>query len=448
MTLLFGYWVFVCVKNVSVFKSLVVNFQDFKNSIQSCVRSRALIFGFLATAFEWYDYALFGYFAALIGQQFFPSEQPLTSILSSFAVFASGFAMRPLGAILFGYIGDRIGRKKALITSLIMMSIPTMALGFLPNYQSIGISASLGLVAIRLCQGLAVGGNYGGSFIYTIEHAQPKHKGLSGSLAMFGTLGGLFLGSGVATLLSAVMSTESLQAFGWRIPFMFGGVSAFIGYYIRDHLPELATQEQEEHDNHAPLKVIRKKYKSNTLKAIGMILLDGVGIYVLFVFMATYASLFLKLPQNQVLLANTITMTLLVITIPFFGWIGDKVTQKEILKVASLSFLFLPIPLFALLVYSPSLSSLLLLQFVFSIVMGAVYGALPAAVVSSFPHSVRYTACGLAFNISVAIFGGTAPFVITGLIQLTGQLMTPAFILTIVGMLAYISVLKSKFRYK
>lgn len=431
-----------------MFKDFCINFKDFKDSVSACVRSRALIFGFLATAFEWYDYALFGYFAALIGQQFFPSTHPLTSVLSSFAVFASGFAMRPLGAILFGYIGDRIGRRKALLTSLFMMAIPTMALGFLPNYQSIGISASLGLVVIRLCQGLAVGGNYGGSFIYTIEHASPKHKGLSGSLAMFGTLGGLFLGSGVATLLSIVMSADSLQNFGWRVPFMLGGLSAFLGYYIRDHLPELAKQEQDEHDEHTPLKIIRKKYLGNTAKAIGMILLDGVGVYILFVFMATYASLFLKIPQNQALIANTITMTFLVITIPLFGWIGDKITQKKVLKGASIGFIVFSIPLFSLLVYHPGFASLLLLQLVFSIVMGAAYGALPAAVVSSFPHSVRYTACGLAFNISVAIFGGTAPFVVTGLIHLTGQLMTPAIILTIVGIISYVSVQKSKFRYK
>lgn len=409
-----------------------------KASVSTTLNPKALVFGSLASAFEWYDYALFGYFAAIIGQQFFPSVHPLTSLLSSFAVFASGFAMRPLGAIGFGYIGDRIGRKKALILSLVLMAVPTTALGFLPTYNSIGLYASIGLVIIRLLQGLAVGGNYGGSFIFTIEHAPAHQKGFAGSLAMFGTLGGLFLGSGVAALLGMFLSIENLHSFGWRIPFLLGSLSAVLGYYIRNHIPEIHREEDEE-VHQLPIRRIWERKRSTLFKAIGIILLDGVGVYVLFVFMTTYATLFLGLPESAVLLINTLCMLSLVVFIPIFGWLGDHLTQRFILKGVSLCFLCLSIPLFSLLIYAPSIGSLLVLQSVFAVVIGAAYGALPAAVVSAFPHSVRYTACGLAFNISVAVFGGTSPFVVTGLIHLTGYLIIPAVVLTIVGGISFLS---------
>lgn len=409
------------------------------NSVTHKFNYRALAFGSLATAFEWYDYALFGYFATIIGQQYFPSEHALTSLLSSFAVFASGFAMRPLGAICFGYIGDRLGRKKALILSLILMAIPTTAIGLLPTYQSIGISASVLLLLIRLLQGLAVGGNYGGSFIFTIENAPPKNKGFAGSLAMFGTLGGLFLGVGAATLMEGILSPQELRSFGWRIPFLLGCLSPLIVLLIRRRVPETQTAHDEENRT-GPIKEVMQHHKANVMRAIGVILLEAVGIYVIFVYMTTYATHFLHLPDSKVLLINTVCMASLVIFIPFFGWLGDKISQKKLLQAAALAYLFLPIPLYAWLIESPSLSALLTLQIIFSVVVGAIYGGLPALVVTAFPKDVRYTACGLAFNVSVAVFGGTSPFVVTGLIQLTDWLIIPALVLTLVGVVALISI--------
>lgn len=413
--------------------------QDYNAAILQATRSKALIFGSLSSAFEWYDYALFGYFAALIGQQFFPTSDPYTSLLSSFAVFASGFAMRPIGALFFGYIGDRIGRNKALVLSLVMMAVPTAALGLLPTYESIGIAASISLVLIRLFQGLAVGGNYGGSFIFTIEHAPIGRKGVAGSFAMFGTLGGLFLGSGVATIMGSILPTNIMEAYGWRIPFLLGALSGVVAYYIRHHIPESQDERAEISSEQAPATIVIKQHLSSLFKTMGIILLDGVGVYILFVFMTTFAHTFLHLPQNSVLLINTVTMASLVITIPFFGWLGDRVGQKVILQSVSIAFLALSLPLYYFLITKPSLFSLSLLQAIFSIVIGAAYGALPAAVVSAFPHHIRYTACSISFNVSVAVFGGTAPFVATRLIQLTDNLLTPAFMLMAVGLISLVS---------
>ncbi|MCX7338067.1 MAG: MFS transporter [Alphaproteobacteria bacterium] len=407
---------------------------------QSRLDLKAVFFGSLASAFEWYDYALFGYFAAIIGKLFFPSEDPLTSLLSSFAVFASGFAMRPLGAIWFGYIGDRMGRSKALTISLVMMAVPTTLLGLLPTYDRIGIWASFGLVFMRLLQGFAVGGNYGGSFIFTIEHAPSHQKGLAGSLAMFGTLGGLFMGSGVAALLGNLLTPETLHSIGWRIPFLFGSLSAVLGYVINKRIPESQWQNKTERNHRQlPVQNVWNNYRLAVIKCIGIVLLDGIGVYILFVFMTTYATVFLHLSESKVLLVNTACMLSLVVMIPAFGWLGDRISQRTLLKWVSMCFILFSIPLFSLLVYKPCMRTLLLLQASFAIVVSGAYGALPAAVVNSFPRSVRYTACGLAFNISVAVFGGTSPFIVTGLIHLTGSLMVPAIVLTIVGGISFLS---------
>jgi len=423
------------------------SFKDFKNALCFLFQnSHASLLGALSSAFEWYDYALFGYFTLLISQQFFPSSDPFSALLSSFAIFASGFAMRPLGAILFGYIGDRMGRQKALVLSLIMMAIPTVLLGLLPTYDMIGMGATIMLILIRLLQGLAVGGNYGGSFIYTIEQAPDPYKSLAGSLAMFGTLGGLLLGSGVAFLSNLLFTSEHLLSFGWRIPFLLGGFSVVVAHKIRkmDSSSEVSSLSTGSVDSHKktplPVTMVCKNYLAQVLKAIAIILLDGVGVYILFVFMTTYATVFLKLPSEAVLFMNTLTMAGLVLVIPIFGYLGGIYKPQHILKGVALGFLGLSLPLFSWLVTSPSLLSLGCLQGIFALLVGAAYGALPATIVSMFPSAIRYTACGLAFNISVGVFGGTAPFIVTSLVHCTDSLFIPGILLTLVGACSFFAL--------
>lgn len=199
---------------------------------------RNVVAGALATLFEWYDYAVYGYFAVIIGKNFFPAADSLTELMSTFAVFATGFVMRPLGAIVFGFIGDKFGRRKALSLSVIMMAIPTCILGILPTYQQIGIVAPILLIIIRLVQGLAVGGNYGGSFVFAIEHAKPNKEGFIGSLVMVGVIVGILLGSAAAAIFSHLLSPDSLELWGWRIPFLLGIVAIFSGLYIKEYTEE------------------------------------------------------------------------------------------------------------------------------------------------------------------------------------------------------------------
>lgn len=401
-------------------------------------RNNTTLLGALSCAFEWYDYALFGYLTTTLATLFFPNNDPKTALIFSFAVFASGFIMRPVGAIFFGYIGDHIGRKRALTLSLFAMAIPTVLLGALPTYTQIGGYAPILLIILRLLQGLAVGGNYGGSFILSIENAPNGQKALAGSLATFGTLGGLFFGSAVILILNMILNEQEVLSFGWRIPFALGGLSTFVAFAIRKYVPEDPPKKTTHQA--APIKEIMKNQKLDTLKAIGIILIDGVGIYLALVYMTTYATTFLHLPATSVLFVNTIAMGLLVLFIPFFGYLGDRFgAQKILLKVAYI-LLIVSLPLYLLLNAIPHILIFLFLQIVFAMLISAAYGTLPYTVVGIFPKSSRYTATGLAFNISVAAFGGTAPLVVTYLIQKTNWMWTPGAVLSIVGFIGYISI--------
>lgn len=418
-------------------KTIFSHFSSFVKAFQSVFGySRSTLLGSLASTFEWYDYSLFGYFAPLISQHFFPQNNARLSLLYTFSVFACGFLMRPLGATLFGFIGDRKGRKQALFLSLCCMAAPTTLLALIPNYNSIGYWAPTLLILLRLLQGLAVGGNYGGSVLFVIEHAPPTHKSLAGGFAMFGTLGGLFLGSGSIFILTALLTTDQMVTFGWRIPFLLASLSAIIAYYIHRYAPETSSVQATVKK---PLSIIIDHYLPKVLRSIAIIMLDGVGIYILFVFMTTYATVFLHLPEQQVFLSNTLGMGLLVMLIPFFGHIADQYNPQTIIKYIASAFILLPLPCFIWLTTNPSLWALFSLQLIFAIVISAVYGTLPILIVSTFPREIRYTACGLSFNISVAVFGGTAPFLVTSLIQNTGSLMIPAFFLVIIGIIAYLS---------
>lgn len=412
---------------------------------------RNIMAGALASMFEWYDYAVYGYFAVIIGKNFFPAEDSLTEVMSAFAVFATGFIMRPLGSILFGYIGDKFGRRHALSLSVIMMAIPTCLLGLLPTYQQIGISAPILLVIIRLVQGLAVGGNYGGSFVFSIEHAKPHKEGFAGSLVMVGVIVGILLGSAMATLFSHLLSVDSLNAWGWRIPFLLGIVALFVGVYIKEYTTETPCfQEiQDEIDKRSgfPLTILLRQYKYKIAQAIGFILFDVVGIYIFFFFLTTFLTTHRSMPLHTVLTMNTINLICMVVFIPLFGILADRVGYKKLMFAVAFSFLVLSYPAFV--IFSEGTLTLCwLMQLLFAIIMAAVYGVLPVAIVELFPVEIRYSASSFVCNISAAIFGGTAPWFATWLISETGLLTAPAFYLMFISIIGFVSIKYMKFTNK
>ena len=405
---------------------------------------KAIIVGSFATLFEWYDYALYGYFAPVIARQFFPSEDSYLSLLMTFAAFATGFIVRPLGAVFFGYLGDRLGRKYALSLSVILMAVPTAIIGVLPTYSDIGALAPILLILIRVTQGLAVGGNYGGAFVFVIEHAPDNKKCLAGSCLMVGTIGGILVGSAMAALLSWVMDPESLADWGWRIPFVLGLLATLAGLYMRKKVPE--TPEFEAQKNLTDLAKIPagdvfKYHKKRLVTAVMSILPDVIGIYVMFFFMTTYLTEMVGWEMNTALTVNTINLCLMVAIIPFFGWLSDIVRPIRVMRWVAISFIITAIPCFILLSEYQGVLAVLA-QTVFAISIGAYYGSMPAAIVSFFPTELRYSASALSFNISAAIFGGSTPWVCTWLIRSTDIIISPAFYLVLTGLVTSVALMR------
>jgi MHS family proline/betaine transporter-like MFS transporter len=405
---------------------------------------KAIVVGSFATLFEWYDYALYGYFAPVIAKLFFPSEDSYLSLLMTFAVFAIGFVVRPLGAIFFGYLGDRIGRRYALSISVILMAIPTAFIGILPTYNDVGALAPVLLIVIRLIQGLAVGGNYGGAFVFVIEHAPANKKCLAGSCLMVGTIGGILVGSAIATLFSWLLSADALSEWGWRIPFLLGLLATFAGLYMRKKVPETPEfKAQSDMDDlpKVPAIEIFKNHKKRLFTAIMSILPDVIGIYVMFFFMTTYLTEMAGWEMNAALTVNTINLCLMVAIIPFFGWLSDIIKPIIVMRWVAISFILFAIPCFMVLSDQPSILAILA-QTVFAISIGAYYGSMPAAIVGYFPTELRYSASALSFNLAAAIFGGTSPWVCTWLIKYTGVIISPAFYLVITGVITSIALIR------
>ena len=368
--------------------------------------------------------------------------------MSAFAVFATGFIMRPLGAILFGYIGDRLGRRKALSLSVVMMAISTCLLGVIPAYHQIGILAPIFLVTIRLVQGLAVGGNYGGSFVFAIEHAQANKRGFAGSLVEVGVIVGFLLGSAMAVLFSNILSENELQTWGWRIPFLLGLVALFAGVYIQKHTKETPTFESKQKTSNSktrlPIITIFKLHKQKIAQAMGFLLFDVVGFYVFFSYLTTYLTTYAKMPTQTALQMNTINLLCMVLCIPLFGMAADRFGYKKIMYFAATSFLILSYPAFVIFSQGDVLQCWIM-QFLFAIAMAAVYGVLPVAIVELFPVDVRYSASSFVCNVSAAIFGGTAPWFSTWLIYKTELLTAPAFYLMLVSIFGLIAIQAMQF---
>lgn len=409
---------------------------------------KAIIVGSFATMFEWYDYALYGYFSPIIAKLFFPAADPYSSIMMTFAVFAVSFLIRPLGAIVFGYIGDQLGRRYALSLSVVLMAFPTALIGLLPTYNDVGLLAPILLIILRLIQGLAVGGNYGGAFVYVIEHAPKNKKGLAGSCLMVGTIGGILLGSATSSFFTWALTQESLLLWGWRLPFVFGLFATVAGWYIKKSIPETASFKANSTTQTGfqklPIVDILKHYKRQVFFSILSILPDVIGIYTMFFFMTTYLTEIIGWKANVALTMNTVNLGVMVVLIPFFGYLSDYIGGRKIMKVVSISFVLCAVPCFVMLSQSDGGVLAVFAQTVFAISIAAYYGAMPATIVMIFPAKIRYSASAFSFNVAAALFGGTAPWICTFLIKHMNILIAPAFYLVLTGIVSFLALMKLK----
>ena len=393
---------------------------------------RALIAGSIGNFIEWYEFAVYGFLATVIARNFFQlaGEAPLTGLILTYASFAIAFFFRPLGAIIFGRIGDRIGRKPTLIIVLVMMTLATTAIGLVPVYASIGIAAPLILTGLRILQGLFAGGEYGGAVSLMTEFAPRGKRGLYGAWQSFTVALGLLAGAGVVALISAILSPEELYAWGWRLPFFLaipmGGVALWLRLKMEETPGFLRQQKQQQQYPQLTANV------GQTLKAIltgiGRLMVWSAAGYTYLVIMPAYLQSSLHTGFHQALLIAVISNIGFAITILPAGMLSDKWGRRNVMVMAAVLLLILALPLLKIL---QAESSTLLVKALVVLVAGGLVGMLagpgPAMLSEMFPTKVRYTGLGLAYSLSNAIFSGCAGLIITGLIKQTGNLDIPAY---------------------
>jgi MFS transporter, MHS family, proline/betaine transporter len=387
---------------------------------------RLIAAGTAGNVLEWYDFSAYGYFAATIGRHFFPSEDATTSLIAAFGVFAAGFLMRPLGGVVFGHIGDRVGRKAALTISVVAMAVPTFLIGILPDDATLGPAAAVLLVILRMIQGLSVGGEYTTSIIFLVEGAGRKHRGFAGSWSGFGAVGGILLGSAVGALVTLTLSQDEVDRWGWRLPFLVGLPVGLAGLYVRRHIPEVRQPAGHARGRSPVWEALRSHWR--TILRIGLLnVINGVGFYVAFVFLVTYMQTIGGLSEAAALEINTVNMLVLLGIVPLAGWLSDRVGRKPLLVAGIGGLLVLSWPLFWALHHPSSASWNFVGQLGFSVCIGLFGGVLPVTMVEATPRAVRCSAISVGYNLCVGVLGGLSPLVATWLIRRTHDDLSPAY---------------------
>ncbi|MEM7147878.1 MAG: MFS transporter [Verrucomicrobiota bacterium] len=395
---------------------------------------RVVLAGLVGNVMEWYDFAVYGYFASVIGAQFFPSENPTVSLIAAFGAFAAGFLVRPIGGLLFGRIGDKIGRKHALQLSVLAMAVPTVLMACLPTYATIGIAAPILIVVLRIVQGLSVGGEYTSSLIFLAEHARPGRRAFTAVWGAWGATAGILLGSAVGDLLTHVLSDDQIAAWGWRLPFFAGVLVAGTGFLIRKGIHAQVVAK-------ATMSPIRETFRTHGKEVLRTALLNvglGVGFYAAFVYAVTYIKEVDGLPDEVAFNLNTASMALLLVILPGAAWVSDRVGRKPMLIAGMGLLAFGAIPFFHLM-HSTDPRMIFLGEAGFVLAIGIASGGIVAANVELIPAAVRCTGLAFAYNAAIGYFGGTTPMIAAWLIDRTGNPIAPAYWVAAAGMVSLVT---------
>ena len=393
--------------------------------MQPDAHKRALIAGSIGNFIEWYEFAVYGFLATVIAKNFFQleGEAGLTSLILTYASFAIAFFFRPLGAVVFGRIGDRIGRKPTLIIVLVLMTLATAAIGIVPVYASIGIAAPLIVTLLRILQGLFAGG----AVSLMTEFAPRGKRGLYGAWQSFTVALGLLAGAGIVALLSAILTPEALHDWGWRIPFFLALPMGAVALWLRVSMEETPSFVQQQ-DKPAVAQADIAATLRAIVMGIGRVMVWSAAGYTYLVIMPTYLQSALHTGFNQALLIAVISNVGFALTIIPSGILSDRIGRRTVMIIATALLLILALPLLKLL---QAESSTLAVKAIVVLIAGGLVGMLagpgPAMLSEMFPTRVRYTGLGLAYSLSNAIFSGCAGLIITGLIKQTGNLDIPAY---------------------
>ena len=382
----------------------------------------------LGNLLEWYDFGLFTIFSPLFSRLFFPSQDPHVALLATFSIFSIGFLCRPIGALLFGYLGDHIGRAKTLRFSILMISLPTFAIGCLPTYQSIGIFAPLFLTLIRMWQGISIGGEYSTNLVYLAETASPKNRGIFTSLASMSANIGIFLALLVGMITSMLFTEPLLQTWGFRIPYLLSGLFCLILYHFRLRMKESLTFDYLKQNNYLiknPIKLVFKKNFPQLLRTLGLVTMGSTFYYFCFIYIPTYLSQHAQLSIRSVSTLMSIFIGLMIILVPLAGFVSDRVGRKRMLLFNATLITFFTIPGFYFLQFH-NMMIIISVLLIFTIFSSLEQGATPASIIENFPLPARCTGVSLGYNLGNGFLGGTVPMVAEWLITHTHMVLAPA----------------------
>lgn len=411
-----------------------------KHEQQEQVSSRRTVLaGVIGNVLEWYDFSIYGFFAAIIATQYFPSDDPTVSLIAAFGAFAAGFLMRPIGAAFFGHIGDRIGRIHALQLSVVCMAIPTFAIGLLPNYDSIGVAAAVIMVLLRMMQGLAVGGEYTSSIVFLAERAPIGKRAFYSIWSVFGGLVGILLGSAVGAALSATLSEEALHSWGWRAAFLSGILVTLAGYFLRRGLVE----DPVRREGKAPLLTALSTSGTDILRVMGINVVNAIAFYMIFVYAITWLVETVHTSEANALEINTIAMLVLLVLVPLFAILSDRYGRKLFVLIGMGGTALFAYPL-VWLMHHPDFTMILAGQVGFAILCACFAGGIPAYMCELFPGSVRVTAVSVSYNLTLGIMGGTSPIVAVWLINRTHDDMAFAWYITAAAVFSFLVALTIK----
>lgn len=394
----------------------------------------------------WYDYALYGSLINIISKLYFPANSSYQSIMQTLIVFAIGFVMRPIGAVLFGYLGDRCGRKFSLLLSIGAMSIPVTLLCFLPTYHTIGIVAQILLILIRLFQGLALGGEASNA-AFLVEHTPHKNRGLFGSLEVLSAVIGLIFANIAIALTKLVVSNDEFFSWGWRLPFLFGTIIGIIGTIIRFNTSESPLyEEHKESDSlsRTPLRDLLKNYRKQFFISIGIDIAEEASIYIFFVLFVSIAP---RLLTGIGSIIHFVALIFLAICTVTLGALSDVIGRKRVMSIGCIGFIFLS-PLMFWMLEQDNMILSAIAELIYVPLLAATLGPASAAMLESFPTKVRCSGFSISRNIAGAIAGGTAPMICTFLIEWGGDKIYASIYLVACALLSFICLQFFRDRYK
>ena len=400
----------------------------------------------IGNAMEWYDFGVYAYFATIIATNFFPGGDSSAGVLLTFATFGVGFVMRPIGGIIFAHYGDKHGRRASLTLTVGLMGLATFAMGFIPSYESIGIAAPVMLLILRLIQGFSVGGEYAGSTSFLVEYANPRRRGLIGSMQSVSVFAGSLTGSLAGLLVTSTMSEAAVNSYGWRIPFIAGGILGVVALYMRlklDETPAFKAVQEAGRVDKAPIVEVFKERGLQMVQLFLVVIYFTVSYYIVLIYAPTFLTEEAGLPLSMSLLATSIGIVFGMIVVPIAGHLSDRVGRKPVLLAAAVLSVLVAYPAFVVMHQGSTITAVIGIALIM-LPTGMLYGVGPTMFAEAMPTRLRYAGVSIPYNLATSTFGGFAAFIATYLIRITGDPLSPSFYVIAAAILALVVLLKMK----